>query len=295
MNVRAAEWTEGARWSDLLDLTKPRITLMVVLTTALGFYLGSPRPFPLLTLIHVLVGVSVLAAGAAALNQVVEKDADSRMRRTAQRPIPAGRVDAWRARQFGIALSVVGVAYLLFFVNALTAGLGIFTLGSYLFVYTPLKKRSPVATLVGAVPGAVPPMMGWTAVRGELDLGAWILFGILFFWQLPHSLAIAWVYREDYERGGFALLPLRDPTGKKTSRHMVLTCVALVTTSLLPTAVGVSGLVYLVAASVLGLLFLGSCVGFATSQTALAARRVMWVSILYLPAVLAVMTLSRWV
>lgn len=295
MNVRVAEWSEGVRWADLVELTKPRITLMVVLTTALGAYLAGPHsPFPLLRLVHALVGVALLAGGAAALNQVVERQADARMRRTAQRPIPAGRLDVRPAWQFGVGLSVMGLVYLFLLVNPLTMMLGAVTLVSYLFLYTPLKKKSPLATVVGAVPGAIPPMMGWTAMGGEIELGAWILFGILFLWQLPHSLAIAWLYREDYGRGGFRLLPVKDDTGKQTSWVVMTTCVALVAVTLLPWPLGLAGLAYVVAASLLGIFFLGSCATFAASCSMKAARRVMLVSVFYLPAVLTALALDRW-
>ncbi len=283
----------AVRAADLLELTKPRITFMVVLTTAAGFILGSQGPLPLAPFFHALAATGLVASGASALNQVLERERDALMRRTAGRPLPAGRLDPDLALLFGVALAVTGLVYLALAVNLLTALLGALTLAAYLFVYTPLKPLTPLATVVGAVPGAVPPMMGWTAARGDLDLAAWALFGLLFLWQVPHFLAIAWIYREDYQRGGFPMLPVVDPGGQRTARQVVLYSLALLPVSVAPSALGLTGAAYLLGASLLGAAFLGTAVGFARNRTSQTARRLMLASVLYLPAILGVMLLDR--
>jgi protoheme IX farnesyltransferase len=213
------------------------------------------------------------------------------MQRTANRPLPAGRMDPDAALLFGVALGVAGLVELALAVNLLTALLGVVALAGYVFVYTPLKRVSSLSTVIGAIPGAIPPMMGWSAVRGQLDPAAWVLFGILFFWQMPHFLAIAWLCREDYARGGFPMLTVSDPDGGRTSRQMILYGVALVPVSLLPSVLGLMGTVYFVGA--LGLVYLGFGFGFARTRSTSGARRLMLASILYLPAVLLVMLLDR--
>lgn len=283
----------GALAADLAELTKARITLMVVVTTAAGFLLASGGTIAGMLLAHALVGTALVAAGAGALNQVIERDADALMRRTADRPIPAGRIDPDAALLYGVTLAVAGLAYLALAVNLLTSLLAAATLAGYIFVYTPLKRVSSLATLVGAVPGAVPPMMGWTAARDSIDAGAWALFGILFLWQLPHFLAIAWMYRADYARGGFPMLPVVDPEGGRTARQMILYAAALVPVSLLPSALGLTGAVYFLGALALGLAFLGFAVAFDRARTGRAARHLLLVSVVYLPAILAVMLLDR--
>jgi protoheme IX farnesyltransferase len=234
-----------------------------------------------------------VAAGASVLNQVVERDTDALMRRTAERPLPAGRLDPDAALVLGVTLGVVGLFSLAIWVNLLTALVGAVALAGYVFVYTPLKRTSRLATLIGAVPGALPPVMGWTAARDSLEPGAWILFGILFLWQLPHFLAIAWLCREDYARAGFPMLPVVEPDGRSTGRQAILYAAALVPVSLLPAVIGLSGTAYFLGALVLGLTFLGFCVAFAQSFSTAAARRLLLASVLYLPAVLIVMLLDR--
>ncbi len=282
-----------ARWADFLELTKPRISLMVVVTTAAGFLLASARPLDWLLLCHALLGTALVASGASALNQVIERHTDARMRRTANRPIPAGRLDVDRALVFGLAISVVGVVYLAALVNSLTALLGALTLASYVLVYTPLKRRSSLSTLVGAVPGAAPPVMGCTAATGELGLLAGILFAILFLWQMPHFLAIAWLYRSDYEQGGFPMLTVGRLRGARTARQMVLYAAALIPVSILPNVFGISGPAYFAGALVLGLVFLGYCVGFSRRHSARAARRLLLASVVYLPVVLLLMVADQ--
>jgi protoheme IX farnesyltransferase len=283
---------------DFVELTKPRITSMVVLTAAVGFWLGAPRPVPWLVLLHTALGTALLSSGASTLNQVIEQETDARMRRTANRPLPSGRVGRLPALAFGVVLSVLGMAWLILGVNMLTAVLGALTLVLYVFVYTPMKRRSSLATLVGAVPGAMPPMMGATGATGTLDWLAWTLFGILFLWQMPHFLAIAWLYRSDYARGGFPLLTLGDPSevwnpGDRTARQMVLYAAALLPVSVLPSIFGVTGHWYLVGALLLGLVFLGYSLAFGFAQNARSARRLLLVSVLYLPAVLLLMVADR--
>lgn len=283
----------GFRLSDLVELTKPRITFMVVLTAAVGFILPHQGPLPLALFFHALLATGLVASGASALNQVMERDADARMRRTANRPVPSGRLSPDAALATGVALSVIGVLYLALAVNLLTALLGVAALVGYVFVYTPLKRVSSISTIVGAVPGAIPPMMGWTAVRDAIEPGAWVLFGILFLWQLPHFLAIAWMCREDYARGGFPMLSVLDPDGGQTSRQSVLWAAALVPVSLLPSVLGLTGAVYFAGTLIAGLLFLGSTFLFSRSRSHAAARWVLLVSVLYLPAILAVMLVDR--
>jgi heme o synthase len=285
--------TTASLASDLAELTKARITLMVVVTTAAGYLLASAGAVDLIHLVHALVGTGLVAAGASVLNQVLERDVDALMRRTADRPIPAGRIDPDAALLFGVATAVVGLGYLALAVNLLTALLGAATLAAYIFIYTPMKRISSLATLIGAVPGAVPPMMGWTAARDSIDAGAWALFGILFLWQLPHFLAIAWMYRADYERGGFPMLPVLDPEGGRTARQMILYAAALVPVSLLPSALGLTGAVYFLGALALGLAFLGFAFAFDRARSGRAARHLLLVSVIYLPAILAVMLLDR--
>ena len=284
-------WT--VRLADLVDLTKPRITLMVVVTSGIGMLLASAGDSSLALVLHTLLGTGLVAGGSAALNHVLERDVDALMKRTANRPLPAGRLDPDAALLFGVVLAVVGLLELAIAVNLLTSLLGAAALAGYIFLYTPLKRISPLATIVGAVPGAIPPMMGWTAVTGSLDPGAWVLFAILFLWQLPHFLAIAWMCRDDYARAGFPMLPVIQPDGSSTARQMVLYGAALLPVSLLPYVLGLTGSTYFVGAIVLGFLFLAVCVAFARSHSTVAARRVLVVSVLYLPAVLGVMVLDR--
>ena len=278
---------------DLLELTRMRLNLMVVLTTAMGFVMAADGAFPVALFFHTLIATALVACGSSVLNQVLEREIDARMKRTANRPLPAGRIDPDVALFLGVLLSVVGLVYLVLAVNLLTALLGALTLASYLFVYTPLKPVSSLSTVIGAVPGAVPPVMGWAALRGDLGLEAWALFGILFFWQIPHFLAIAWLYRQDYERGGLPMLPVVDAGGAVTARQMVLHCAALVPISALPSVVGLNGPAYLAGALVLGMIYLWYCLGFVRARSNQAARRLMLASVIYLPALLTVMLLDR--
>lgn len=297
-NEAAPTLEPSSPFKDFLALTKPRITNMVVLTTVVGFWLAAPRPVAWLALLHTILGTALVASGASALNQVWEKHTDAQMRRTANRPLPAGRLQSHHALLFGVVISLVGMFYLAFLVNLLTAILGALTLALYVFIYTPMKRRSSLATIIGAVPGATPPMMGCTAATDEVGLLAWALFGILFLWQMPHFLAIAWLYRSDYERGGFPLLTLGDlegawAPGHRTARQMGLYAAALLPVSLLPSVFGVAGGFYLVSALVLGVIFLGYSLAFGLHQNARSARRLLLVSVVYLPLVLLSMVVDR--
>lgn len=278
---------------DFLQLTKPRITVLVVATSLVGFYLGAPGAVPVALLIHTLVGTALTAAGASALNMVIEWEADSRMRRTEKRPIPSGRLSVLQSLFFGSFLCLSGALYLWFLVNPLTSMLSAITALLYLFAYTPLKKRTSLCTIVGAIPGAIPPMMGWTAVRNSLDFQAWWLFTILFLWQLPHFLSIAWLYREDYERGGFPMLPVLDKDGKHTSRQIVLETMALLCITLLPATLGVFHQAYFLGASLLGLVFLFMGLKLAHTKSSSSARGLLLTSVIYLPCLLILMMLTK--
>jgi protoheme IX farnesyltransferase len=285
--------TAASLAADLWELTKPGITCMVVVTAALGFLVGAEGPLPLPLFLHAMLGTGLVSAGASALNHLLERETDARMRRTSRRPLPAGRLDPDQVLLFGVTLAVAGLAVLAFLVELLAALLGATALAGYVFVYTPLKRRSSLATVVGAVPGAIPPMMGWAAVRGELDPGSWVLFGILFLWQLPHFLAIAWLCRDDYARAGLPMLTVFDRDGTRTARQAVLYCAALLPVSLLPSALGLAGAVYFLGTLILGLAFLGFCLAFARWLSAASARRLLVASVLYLPALLAIMMIDR--
>jgi heme o synthase len=276
------------RAGDWIELIKPRITLLVTLTAAAGFALASERPLDFPRFWATLFGTGLVAAGSAVLNQYVERETDQLMRRTASRPLPGGRMAAGQALAYGALLSLAGLVLLWLQVNALTSLIGLATLLSYVAVYTPMKRTSALATLIGAVPGAAPPVMGWTGAAGEIGLGGWLLFAILFLWQLPHFLAIAWLYREDYRRAGMPLLTVNDPDGRATGQQAVLYAMALVPVSLMTSAVGITGRVHLVGALVCGLAFLASAVLFAREQSVTTARRLLLVSVFYLPAIFGV-------
>lgn len=281
------------RASAYLELTKPRITLMVVLTAAAGFLLASPSGMDYLGFIQMSLGVALLSSGISALNQYMERDLDALMRRTESRPLPAGKLSPMEALLFGAGLSVIAITYLAIAVNALTAALGAVTFASYLFLYTPLKTRTTLSTVVGAVPGAMPPLIGWVAARGEANLEAWVLFAILFLWQFPHFLAIAWMYREDYGRAGIKMLPVVESEGRVTARQIMIYTVLLLPVSLMPSMMKVTGMIYFVGAIALGLIFLYFSARAARSRTAWQARRLLLASVLYLPALFALMVLNQ--
>jgi protoheme IX farnesyltransferase len=291
--VLAADVTRVRRVLAFAELGKPRVVVMVLLTTFVGFYLGSQGITDYLRLLPTLIGTALAAAGTLALNQYIERDLDAKMQRTRMRPLPDGRLQPAEAAAFGVVTTLAGLVYLALAVNILSAAVTAATTISYLFLYTPLKRRTPLCSIIGAIPGALPPLTGWTAARGAFGIEAWILFAILFLWQLPHSLAIARLYREDYARAGIRLLPIVEPDAKSTGRQIVINCLALLVVGLLPTLVGLAGPVYFVAALVFGCLFLGYGIAFALSRTATAARQLLFASLLYLPATLLVMALDK--
>jgi heme o synthase len=278
---------------DLLSLAKPRVVFMVLVTTFVGFYLGSRGLPDYIQLLRTLIGTALAAGGTLALNQFIERDLDAKMQRTKMRPLPDGRLQPTEALVFGVTLTVAGIVYLAVAVNVLSGAVTAAITLTYLFLYTPMKRLTPLCSIVGAVPGALPPVTGWVAAHNGFGVEAWILFAILFLWQLPHSLAIARLYRDDYARAGFRLLPVMEPDGKSCGRQIVTNCFALLVVGLLPTLVGLAGPVYFVTALVAGLMFLGYGIAFAFSRTAPSARQLMFASLLYLPALLLVMALDK--
>lgn len=283
-------------FADLWELIKPGITGLVLITTTVGFYLGSAGSLNLPLLLHALLGTGLLAGGTNALNQCAERHADAQMERTKARPLPAGRLKPSTALVFAVGISVVGTVHLALVVNPLTAALGAGALILYIFAYTPLKHKSAWCTVVGAVPGAIPPMMGWTAVTGELGPHAWVLFGILFLWQVPHFYAIAWLYRLDYARAGFPMLPVVDADGVRTARQIVFYTLALLLVSLLTTVLDLTGALYFVGALTLGLGFFALGLRLALSRTGFHARGLFLGSIIYLPVLLVLMIVDKvWV
>jgi protoheme IX farnesyltransferase len=268
---------------DYFALTKPRLNFLVVATSAAGYYLGSPATPDVLQMTFAVAGTALVAGGAAVLNQVYERDTDALMRRTRLRPLPDGRVAASDARIFGIVISAMGLVVLAARSNLLAAALAISTLVVYLIVYTPMKRRTSLATLVGAVPGALPPLIGWAASHGSVSVGGAALFAIVFLWQIPHFMAIAWLYRDDYGKAGFPMLSVIEPEGRRSGRQALLYAIALIPVTLVPTLVGVSGMVYGVVALVLGLGLLWLAARFAFARTDRTARALFFGSIIYLP------------
>jgi protoheme IX farnesyltransferase len=279
--------------ADLAELVKARLTLLVLLTTAAGFYLGSESPINFVVLFHVVFGTAAAAAGAAALNQWWERRADALMRRTKERPIPAGRMAPLQALALGIVLTIFGVAYLAVVCNALSAGLTAVTIVIYIFAYTPLKRASTANTAVGAVPGAIPPMIGWAAARGTLDAGAWSLFAIVLLWQLPHFFAIAWMCRDDYSRAGFRMISSDDPSGERSASQSVFFCILLLIIAGVPAFLGVVTYAYLAVELLLGGLFVAAAMRFLRIRTASAARLLFLASIIYLPLLLGALVLTK--
>ncbi len=277
----------------LLELTKPRITQLVLITAAAGFYLGAQDHVDLLLLANTLLGTALVAGGTNAWNQIRERDVDGRMARTRRRPLPSGRVTTGAAIWFATAITTGGVVYLGLTVNLLTAGLAALTFASYVLLYTPLKRKTSLNTLVGAVPGALPIVGGWTAAGGSLGVAVVALFWILFLWQLPHFLALAWLYREDYRASGLQMLSVADEDGRDTGRMALLYAMALLPISLLPTLLGITGTWYFVGALVLGLAYVAAGTGLLVGATPARAWRLFFTSILYLPALLTLMVLDK--
>jgi heme o synthase len=275
------------------DLVKARLTMLVLLTTLVGFYLGEIGKVNFLLMFHALLGTALVASGAAALNQLLEREYDAKMRRTASRPLPSGRLQPATVAIFGGAISVAGLIWLSMFVNPLTAVVGAVTSISYLFIYTPLKRVTWTNTLIGAIPGALPPLMGWTAARNELGGEGWTLFAILAFWQLPHFFAIAWLYRDEYAKAGFVMLPHIDADGRRTGQQSVSNTIALLFVSLCPFALGMSGRIYLAAAIILGAVFLFCAVQFSRRLDNASAKKMFFLSIIYLPLLLAAMVWDK--
>lgn len=281
----------GAIARDYLQLSKSRIVLMVLITTAAGF-LFAPNHVDGALMLHALLGTALVAAGTNALNQYMEREHDARMHRTRTRPLPAGRITPRAALIFSSAIAVIGTVYLALFVNWLTAALGAFTLTTYIFVYTPLKRISTINTLIGAIPGAVPPLMGWTAATNELSVGGWIIFGILFLWQLPHFMAISWLHREDYARGGFAMLAVRDADGAAVARQAIFYTLALIPISVAPSLLGLTGTVHFIGAAAAGVALLAATIRFFFDRGARNARSLFMISNLYLITVMLLLVVN---
>ena len=282
----------GSTLSAYLELTKPRITFLVVITAAAGFCLGSRTGVNFTHLLYLSAAIALLCSGIGTLNQYIERDLDGLMFRTRSRPLPAGRIQSGRALAFGVILSLAGLATLAVLVNWITAGLGILTLAAYLFGYTPLKTRSSLSTVVGAFPGAMPPMIGWAAATGKIGIEGLVLFAILFLWQFPHFLAIAWMYRDDYARAGIKMLPVVEPDGRVTGQQIVSYTLMLLPVSLLPGLVNLAGSVYMLGALGLGVIFLYFGARAAVIRSKWQARRLLQASVLYLPALFILMVLN---
>ena len=296
MTPAVVVWQTEAAWrrlSDYLALTKPRVVAMVLVTTAVGFHLGSAGSALVLPLLYTLAGTALAAGGTLALNQYMERDVDGQMDRTRHRPLPEGRVHPGEALVLGCVLLVAGVGVLALAVEPLAAVVTAAIAITYLFIYTPLKRVSSLCSLVGAIPGALPPVAGWAAARGTLGLEPWILFAIMFLWQIPHTLAIGRMYRDDYARAGIRVLPVVDRDGRTTGLQAVTNCLALLPVGVLPTLVGLAGIAYFVIALVLGLTFLWTAVGLARGGSTADARRLLFASLVYLPVLLAVMAFDK--
>ncbi|HXK61201.1 MAG TPA: heme o synthase [Acidobacteriota bacterium] len=275
------------------ELTKPRVNVLVVLTTAAGFYMGSDQAIELLLMFHTLLGTALVAGGSAALNQYLERDLDARMSRTSTRPLPSGRLSPAEALVFGAGLICLGTAHLWLLVNGLTALLGVLTAFLYLGVYTPLKTRTSLCTTIGAVPGAIPPLMGWTGASGVLSFGGVALFLILLLWQFPHFLAIAWAFRRDYQQGGFSMLSGADPDGRRTAMRIIIYSLILFVLSLLPATWGLSGTIYLFGAVALGIFLLLLGIKAAWLRSNSAARSLSFGTVVYLPVLLILMIVDK--
>ena len=282
-----------SRFADFVTLTKPRLNLLVLLTTLAGLYLAAPSGVELALLVNTMMGTALVAGGAAALNQVWERHTDALMRRTSTRPLPGGRLGTSEGAWFGVLLSAVGLAQLALAVNVTAATVAAATLASYVLVYTPLKVRTSLATLVGAIPGALPPVIGWTAATGTITLPALVLFGIVFFWQMPHFLGLAWLFRADYANARIPLLPVVEPDGRRTGQQALIYTAALWPVSLLPTVVGLAGVPYALVATALGLLFVWLALRFARQRSMANARTLFLFSITYLPILLGALVVAR--
>lgn len=282
-----------SRAADFIAFVKPRLVLMILITTAAGFYIGSQQAVNWLRCLHTLIGAGLTAAGVLGLNQYLERDIDAQMKRTQDRPLPGGRMLPLVALLFGVMLTGGGMLYLTFIVNPLSGLVISLIVASYLFLYTPLKRKTSLCTLIGAVPGALPPVVGWAAARGTVTAEAWVLFAILFLWQLPHSLAIAYIYRDDYAKAGLRLLPVIHPDGASTRRQIVINCVALLAIGLLPALLSIAGGLYFLIALLSGLAFLAFGIYLGVARSVQAARYLLYASLLYLPIIFITMALDK--
>jgi heme o synthase len=282
-----------SRANDFVALAKPRLNVLVVASSLAGYMMGGGEISNAARVIFTVVGTGLVAGGASAFNQVIERGPDALMRRTHLRPVPDGRLQPGESLVFAAASSALGLLILAAGVNLLSAAVALTTLLTYVLLYTPLKRRTSFATVVGAIPGALPPVIGWAAARGALSPGAWVLFGIVFLWQLPHFLAIAWIYRDDYARAGFPMLPVVEPDGRSTARQATFYCAALLPVSMTPTLIGLTSTTYFISAFLLGLLFLGLTLKFARTRTVPDARRLFFGSIIYLPILWMLMIAGR--
>lgn len=282
-----------SRSGDYVTLTKPRLNFLVLLTTAAAYSLGAGPEARLIDLVHTLLGTFLVAGGAAALNQVWERQTDRLMRRTQSRPMADERITVAQGTAFGIALTLAGVAELAIFINVLSAAVAFFTAATYIFIYTPLKRRTSLSTIAGALPGALPAVIGWAAATNTLSIQGWVLFGIVFMWQMPHFLAIAWMYRDEYARAGMPLLPVIEPDGRSTGRQAVLYTAALIPVSLLPTGVGLATAYYLIGAIALGAIMMLLSLEFSVKRDLPTAKRLFFGSIIYLPLLWAILVFDH--
>ena len=292
-NSRTAELAQPTKLGAYIALTKPEVSLLVLMTTGAGFYMGAHGPMPWLHMLHVIFGTMMIAAGTAALNHYIERESDRFMRRTASRPLPTGQLTPAEALRFGLALALAGAVDLYYSAGSIACLLGVFTSLSYLLAYTPLKKRTVWATFIGAIPGAIPPMIGWTAATGELGTGAWLLFAIVFLWQFPHFHAISWMYREDYARAGILMLPVVDKDGTRTFRQIVLYAASLVAVSLLPAIMGFAGMLYFFGALVTCTGLVQVCLWAASAKTNTRAKWLMHATVLHIPILLGLMMYDK--
>jgi protoheme IX farnesyltransferase len=292
-SVIAGTATKTSRTTDFVALAKPRLNLLVVVSSMAGYAMGGGDTHDVWRVLAVALGTGLVASGASAFNQILERESDAKMARTRLRPMADSRVGVRDALLFASLLSILGLAALALAANVLSAVVALVTLASYVVVYTPLKRKSSFATVVGAIPGALPPVIGWAAAEGALSRGAWVLFGIVFLWQLPHFLAIAWIHREDYARAGFPMLPVLEPDGRSTARQSMIYAAALFPVSLAPTLIGMTGSLYFAGALVLSLAFVALALKFTVSRSVPDARRLFFGSITYLPLLWLLMILDR--
>ena len=283
----------GEKLAAYYELTKPRIAFLLVLTSAAGFYLGSNGGFDAVRFANAMISIALLAFGVSTLNQYLERHTDPLMERTAKRPLPTQRLAPIEALIFGILLCVAAEVYLFVAINTLTGVLGLIVIVGYVLLYTPLKTRTSASTAIGAIPGAMPPLMGWTAAANDITLGAWAMFVTQFLWQFPHFLAIAWMYRDQYAKAGILMLPVVEPSGRITGRQIVLFTLMLVPVSFAPFFLGFAGIIYLIAASILGSVFLWSSISAARSKTNESARRLLYASVIYLPLLFLILVLDH--